>query len=561
MPDYTGQRFGNYELVSLVGTGGFAKVYLGEQIFLKTRAAIKVLDAPLEDEKIEQFRMEAGTIAHLDHPHIVRLLDFGIEHSLPYLVLAYAPNGTLRQRHPLGMPVPLATVIRYVQQVASALQYAHQQRVIHRDVKPENLLVGRKNEVLLSDFGIAIVAHRTNSMTNQDQAGTINYMAPEQLQKRPHPASDQYALAVMVYEWLTGRSPFEGSSIEIAVQHLQNPPPPLRQPGNGISAEVERVVLRAMEKHWQMRFASVREFAIALQEAYSPHPPFTRVPAGDIPLVLPSPTNPLDEAPTAVPSIPSSAAATPEVSPDDLVDRETWKFPNEENQPASANPAGVGLADFATRPPGAWHPPDARRAGARRLNRRTALLALAALLLIALVSAGGLLFLKGAPPAPASIGTGPGISPTQIRQPGAVPSPGDPVTPGATATLPGATPPRAPAGSASPTAATTATAAPGLSVSPASLSFPVHLLSCLVNNQPKTLTVQNTGGGTLSWQAMIPSTASLTISPGSGTLGPQGISYLSVTVDCSKLAISENDTITFTSNGGSVTVSVTITLS
>jgi serine/threonine protein kinase len=563
MTDYTGQRFGNYELVSMLGRGGFAQVYLGEQIFLKTQAAIKVLDAPLEDENIEQFRVEAGTIAHLDHPHIVRLLDFGIEHTTPYLVMAYAPNGTLRQRHPLGMPVPLPTVIRYVQQVASALQYAHQQRIIHRDVKPENLLVGRKNEVLLSDFGIAVVAHRTNAMTTQDQAGTVNYMAPEQLRKKPHPASDQYALAVMVYEWLTGSSPFEGSAIEIAVQHLQTPPPPLRQPGNGISADVERVVLRAMEKHWQMRFASVWDFAIALQEAYSPHPPFTRVPSGDIAPAPPAPVDLLDEAPTAAPPIPSSAATPPSILPADLADRETWKLPGEESKPTPVNPAGGGPADLATRPPGAGRPPDDRRAGARRLNRRTALLALVALLFISLVSAGGLLFLKGAPTAPASIGTGPGINPTQGRQPGATPFPGGQSTPGATATTPGAsstpgaTSTRTPTGSASPTA----TAAPSLSVRPASLSFPVHLLSCLVNNQPKTLTVQNTGGGTLSWQATIPGSASLKISPGSGTLGPQGTGSVSVTVDCSKLAVSENDTITFTSNGGSFSVSVTITLS
>jgi len=475
--------------------------------------------------------------------------------------MAYAPNGTLRQRHPLGMPVPLPTVIRYVQQVASALQYAHQQRVIHRDVKPENLLVGRKNEVLLSDFGIAVVAHQTNSITTQDQAGTINYMAPEQLRKKPHPASDQYALAVMVYEWLTGSSPFEGSAIEIAVQHLQTPPPPLRQPGNGISADVERVVLRAMEKHWQMRFASVWDFATALQEAYSPHPPFTRVPAGDIPLAPPAPIDPLDETPIAAPAIPPGAATPPSILPADLADRETWKLPGEGSKPVLVNSVGGDPTDPATRPPGAWHPPDARRAGASRLNRRTALLALLALLLIALVSAGGLLFLKGAPPAPASIGTGPGINPTQGRQPGVTPSPGGPVTPGPTATIPGTTPTGTPAGSASPTAPATATVAPSLSVRPASLSFPVHLLSCLVNNQPKTLTVQNTGGGSLSWQATIPGSASLKISPGSGTLGSQGTGSVSVTVDCSKLAVSEKDTITFTSNGGSFSVSVTITLS
>ncbi|HEU5368420.1 MAG TPA: serine/threonine-protein kinase, partial [Ktedonobacterales bacterium] len=179
--------------------------------------------------------------------------------------------------HPRGIPLPVGIVVRYAQQVAEALDYAHQQKIIHRNVKPENLLVGKKNEILLSDFGIAIVTHQAPATTAEDSGDTLSYIAPEQLRRRPHPASDQYALAVMVYEWLTGRLPFQGSALDVARQHLEVPPPPMREPGSAFSADVERVVLRGLEKHWQMRYPGAREFANALHDAHFPRLPFTRV--------------------------------------------------------------------------------------------------------------------------------------------------------------------------------------------------------------------------------------------------------------------------------------------
>jgi eukaryotic-like serine/threonine-protein kinase len=155
-----GQLLGNYRLVKLLGQGGFAEVYLGEHIHLNTQAAVKLLYARLASEDVEKFRNEARMIARMLHPHIVRILDFGVERGAPYLVMDHAPNGTLRHRHPKGTRVPLPTVAIYVKQVAEALQYAHSQRLIHRDVKPENMLLGRNNEVLLSDFGIALTTNR-----------------------------------------------------------------------------------------------------------------------------------------------------------------------------------------------------------------------------------------------------------------------------------------------------------------------------------------------------------------------------------------------------------------
>src|SRR5438045_2654541 len=125
MLDRSGQQLGNYHLLRLLGQGGFAVVYLGEHIHLGTQAAIKVLHTQLTPGDIEEFRQEARTIAHLEHPHIVRVLEFGIEARTPFLVMSYAPNGTLRDRHPKGQQLPPRVVLSYVEQLADALQYAH----------------------------------------------------------------------------------------------------------------------------------------------------------------------------------------------------------------------------------------------------------------------------------------------------------------------------------------------------------------------------------------------------------------------------------------------------
>ena len=157
MTNRQGQRLGNYRLIRLLGQGGFAEVYLGEHVFLGTQAAIKVLLVRLADEEMEGFLKEARTIAGLTHPNILRVLEFGVEENVPFLVLEFAPNGTLRKRHPKGSILPLTVIVPYVSQIASALQYIHNRKLIHRDIKPENLLLGTNYEVLLSDFGTAMV--------------------------------------------------------------------------------------------------------------------------------------------------------------------------------------------------------------------------------------------------------------------------------------------------------------------------------------------------------------------------------------------------------------------
>jgi Tol biopolymer transport system component len=267
MTGTTGQRLGNYRLVRLLGRGGFAEVYLGEHVRLGTQSAIKLLTTHLSDSEAEKFLAESRTIARLEHPHIIRILDFDVEQDIPFLVMSYAPNGTLRQHYPKGTRLPLGVILPYLKQAAAALQYAHDEKLVHRDIKPENMLLGRHNELLLSDFGIAVVAHSSRSQSTQEIMGTLSYMAPEQILGRPRPSSDQYALGVIVYEWLCGNHPFHGTAPEIATQHLHAEPPPLREQLPGIPPSLEAVVLKALEKDPHRRFASVQEFAAALEQA------------------------------------------------------------------------------------------------------------------------------------------------------------------------------------------------------------------------------------------------------------------------------------------------------
>ncbi|HWS83649.1 MAG TPA: protein kinase, partial [Ktedonobacteraceae bacterium] len=271
--DRVGQQLGNYRLTHLLGQGGFGDVYLGQHIYLNTQAAIKVLLEQMTAQDFQSFLKEAQTVAALKHPHILRVLEFGLDNATPFLIMEYASRGTLRQCHPQaqGTMVPFPTVVLYVKQIAAALQYAHDQKIVHRDVKPENMLVGDQGNIVLSDFGTAIVAHKTQSLNTHDAMGTVWYMAPEQIRGKARPASDQYALAVVVYEWLCGACPFVGSApIEIALQHLSDLPPPLQARVPSITTEVEQVVQKALAKDPRERFPSILEFANALEAACPP---------------------------------------------------------------------------------------------------------------------------------------------------------------------------------------------------------------------------------------------------------------------------------------------------
>lgn len=271
MSERIGQQLGNYILKSLLGQGGFADVYLGEHIYLETKAAIKVLQTRMTASELKEFIQEAKIIAALQHNHIVRVLDFGVDGNIPFLVMDYAPNGTLRHRHPKGTRLSIETILPYVKQAAIALQHAHDEKLIHRDIKPENLLLSRSNDILVSDFGLAVVARSTRSWEAQKIAGTALYMSPEHFKGKATPASDQYSLAVSVYEWLTGTPPFdEGDFMQLGYQHRFEPVPTFRERNVATSPTVEQVVLKALAKEPQQRHESILAFANALEQAKQP---------------------------------------------------------------------------------------------------------------------------------------------------------------------------------------------------------------------------------------------------------------------------------------------------
>lgn len=318
-----GQQIGNYRLIRRLGRGGFAEVYLGQHLYLPRQAAIKLLlNSSLTTAESKKFRSEARIVASLRHPHIVSIVDFGIDPAseLPYLVMDYAPNGTLRQLHPRGSILPPSTILSYIHQIAAALDFAHRKNIVHRDVKPENMLLadwedeqgsGRSSagrafssmqvpNILLSDFGIAVLTVKQPeiSMASEpEMAGTPYYMAPEQLRGKVVAASDQYALGIVVYEWLCGQVPFRGSFPRVAYQHLNVSPPPPSERNPSIAPELEDVVLRALSKSPGNRYASVSEFAAAFAEALRPSVPPSL--ASTIPprtLRQPEPTGPTSRA-------------------------------------------------------------------------------------------------------------------------------------------------------------------------------------------------------------------------------------------------------------------------
>jgi tRNA A-37 threonylcarbamoyl transferase component Bud32 len=256
----------NCRLKHIVEKGKFTSTYLGEHIHLNQQVVIKLHHRRLSNKEKQSFRKEAEMIVGLNHPNILNVHEFGIHEEKPFLVMDHTPNGSLRQRHSRGLPVPLATIVSYVKMIADALQYAHDKKIIHRNIRPENILLGPDNQILLADFGISALQSNLISLPHTE-TGAHFYMAPEQFHGKHHVASDQYALAVMVYEWLCGERPFYGSVTEIANKHRESSPPPLHKKVPTLSPAVERVILKALAKQPEMRFNSVLEFATALEEA------------------------------------------------------------------------------------------------------------------------------------------------------------------------------------------------------------------------------------------------------------------------------------------------------
>ncbi|KPL90632.1 Stk1 family PASTA domain-containing Ser/Thr kinase [Herpetosiphon geysericola] len=258
-----------YQLERKLGQGGMATVYLGRDLRLNRPVAIKVLHGQYasDEQFLRRFKHEADAAAQLGHPNIVRVYDIGAEGDFHYIVMEYVQGTDLKEIIELQAPLPVPRTLAIVRQIAEALQAAHDSGLVHRDVKPQNVLIDSNDYARLSDFGIA-KSKQSSALTDPGTTfGTADYLAPEQAQGLgATPLSDVYALGVLTYEMLTGRLPFSGDSpLAVALQHIQATPPALRNYNPSIPPQLEAIVLQAMAKDPAQRPQSARAFAELLR--------------------------------------------------------------------------------------------------------------------------------------------------------------------------------------------------------------------------------------------------------------------------------------------------------
>ncbi|HUM01380.1 MAG TPA: protein kinase [Thermoanaerobaculia bacterium] len=263
-----GRMLGRYRLEELLGRGGMAEVWRAEDTKLGRAVAVKVIHADHATDRnfVERFLREARVVASLEHPNILPVYDFGEEEGLPFLVMPFLEGGTLRDRMQSG-PVPIAKAALWIGQLAGALDAAHEAGVLHRDVKPANVLLGKGDRLFLADFGIAKMLETVTGLTATGMVvGTPLYMAPEQAQGKPAtPATDRYALAVISFELLAGRPPFEGENpLSLMHQHVTTPAPALSAKISGLPAGLDAVFVRALAKDPAERHPTSSAFAAAV---------------------------------------------------------------------------------------------------------------------------------------------------------------------------------------------------------------------------------------------------------------------------------------------------------
>lgn len=296
---------GRYRLERILGEGGMAVVWLGFDLALQRKVAVKVLRPQFaaDPDFVRRFEEEARLAANLSHPNIVSIYDVGVDcqgepspaaageapaqEGVRYIVMEYVEGRTLKQLLRQRGVLSITRAVHIGAQVADALDCAHRQGLVHRDVKPENVLLGPGDLVKVTDFGIARSVASASLTSPGTFMGSAPYVSPEQVQGRPaSPASDVYALGALVFEALTGRPPFTGDSLEaVLVARTRQAPPPLRRLNRAVPAEVEQIVACALAIDPAQRFSSARQLADALRN-------YTRwevanAPTGALPSVLP----------------------------------------------------------------------------------------------------------------------------------------------------------------------------------------------------------------------------------------------------------------------------------
>ena len=280
MPNLIGQSLGRYHILEQLGEGGMATVYKAYDTRLETDVAVKVIrteNLPQNgiERALKRFEREAKSLAKLTHPNIVKVTDYGEYDGKPFLVMPYLPGGTLKQLLN-GTPMPWQDVCRLMLPIAQALEYAHEQGLIHRDVKPSNILLTEKGLPMLGDFGIAKILEldETTALTGTGMGvGTPEYMAPEQWTGKTVAQSDIYSLGIVLYELVTGRKPYQADTpAAILLKQATDPLPRPRKFAPNLPELVERVLFKALAKTLGERYQNAGDFAAALDKLISVQP-------------------------------------------------------------------------------------------------------------------------------------------------------------------------------------------------------------------------------------------------------------------------------------------------
>lgn len=265
---------GRYKVIGKVGAGGMANVYLAEDLILEREVAVKMmaLDFQDDDSNYRRFQREALSTTELTHPNIVNIYDVG-EGERPYIVMEYVDGMDLKQHIQENHPIPYKRVIDIMNQLLSGVAYAHANGVIHRDIKPHNILIDGDRNVKITDFGIAVALSQNSITQTNSLLGSVQYISPEQARgNMVTKQSDIYSLGIVLYEMLTGSVPFEGeSAVSIALKHFQTPIPSLHDFDSRIPQPLENVVLKATAKEPRDRYASVDEMKEDLATALDPN--------------------------------------------------------------------------------------------------------------------------------------------------------------------------------------------------------------------------------------------------------------------------------------------------
>jgi len=289
---------GRFRLDRQIGRGGFARVFLATDLTLERQVALKLLHAELlardnERDFLQRFRREARAVAALDQPNILGIHDYGEAAGEVYLVMPYVAGGTLHARLDAARPLDPPLIGRYLREIAAALDYAHARGIVHRDVKPQNILLAGDGRALLADFGVAKVLGDAGQQTQTGAIGTITYMAPEQFGGQISPALDIYALGCVLFQLLTGRTPYTSPAERIIFSHINEPIPTLASAGAGARvASFQPVIAGALQKNPAARYATAGALARAFDQILAgldATPPRDETAAHAATLVGPSP--------------------------------------------------------------------------------------------------------------------------------------------------------------------------------------------------------------------------------------------------------------------------------